>query len=419
MKDSCCSGKGFTLVELIVVMAVFIVILTVAAQTFNTILTKSIKYSKSEESNIEGIIGLEIMRHDIEQMGIGLPWKYIDGTTISYGECENSLGKEMNDASGIPRAFVGRDSYGDFGSDFFAIKASTLGASTPVLPWTYIPYRNYSTVTGRESRPLSWSSMNLKAGTKVIAIRSNFNDSKDDHVLMEKAGTYYFDFATDGSIDSAFLPTNDQQTHYVYGISATTPRMPFNRADFFINYSSFGASRPSRFCAERTGTLTKAIVNHSDGNYVTIPILDCVADMQVILGWDTSDEGRSNMVNAYSSLPAIDGTVTASPSTASSQIKEWLTKNSEDPEKIPRNIREHLKVVKVYILAQEGRRDRFYSHPESSVTVGKACRSAESSDIDCGPSFTRTYTFSAEQRRFHWKLYRIIVRPKNLVSNQR
>lgn len=56
MKESCRNIKGFTLVELIVVMAVFLVIITVAAQTFNTIITNSVKYSKSEESNIEGVM---------------------------------------------------------------------------------------------------------------------------------------------------------------------------------------------------------------------------------------------------------------------------------------------------------------------------------------------------------------------------
>lgn len=419
MKESCRNIKGFTLVELIVVMAVFLVIITVAAQTFNTIITNSVKYSKSEESNIEGVIGLEVMRHDLEQMGVGLPWKFKEGSAISYTECENALGKELNDASGIPRAFAGREGYGEFGSDFLAIKASTVGVSSAALPWTYIPYGNYSTASGRESRPVSWSSMNVQTGTKVTAIRMNFNDATDDHILMEKAGSYSFNYATDGTIDSAFLPENDQQTHYVYGISTTTPRMPFNRADFFINYSSSGAPSPPQFCAEKTGTLFKAVVKHSDGQYTYIPLLDCVADMQVILGWDTSDEGKANMVDAYSSVPTSDGTVTASPSGAASIIKGWLTPSAADPAKIPRNIREHLKVIKVYILAQEGRRDRYYSYPESSIVVGKDCKSAESTDIDCGSSFTRTYTFSAEQRRFHWKLYRIIVRPKNLVSNQR
>ncbi len=410
------------MVELIVVMAVFMVIIAVAAQTFNTIVTNSIKYSKSEESNIEGIIGLEVMRHDLEQMGFGLPWKFKPDSTISsseYSECENALGEELNDAPGIPRAFAGRDGYGEYGSDFIAVKASTLGVASTSLPWSYVPYHNYSTASGGESRPVSWSSQNIQPGTKVIAIRSNFNDENDDHVLMENSGSYAFDYATDGTIDEAFLPETDQQTHLIYGISPTTPRMPFNRADYFINYSSSGAPSPPDYCAENTGVLYKAVVNHSTGDYDYMPLLDCVADMQIVLGWDTSEQGKANNVDAYSSLPTSDGTVTASPATATSWIKNWLTVSAGDPEKIPRNIREHLKVIKVYILAQEGRRSRYYTYPEPSMIVGKDCKSAETADIDCGSSFTRSYTFSSEQRKFHWKLYRIIVRPKNLVSNQR
>jgi prepilin-type N-terminal cleavage/methylation domain-containing protein len=417
--------SGFTLVELIVTMAVFLVVIVIASQTFDTILSNSARYSKSEESNIEGIIGLEVLRHDLEQMGFGLPWQFQSGSSITYEESVDAKGKELNDASDVPRAFVGRDGFGEYGSDFIAIKASTVGDSKSSPLWTYIPFENFSTATGRVSRPVAWPSQNLKAGDMVISVRSNFNNELDDHILaQDSSNEFSFAYDTTGGIDNAFLPQTDQETQMVYGITdGDKPRMPFNRADYFVNYSSIGSTRPPSFCAEKTGVLYKAVVSHDDGTYTSMPLLDCVADMQVVLGWDTSNKGLANTVNAYSSMPAADGSVTATPASAASIIKTWLTGGvpGELPAQIPRNIREHLKVIKVYILAQEGRRDRNYTYPTSTIIVGKDCTNSagESSDIDCGSDYTRQYTLSAEQRHFRWKLYRIIVRPKTLVSNQR
>jgi hypothetical protein len=415
---------GFTLVELIITMAVFMVVIAIAAQTFDNILSNSIRYSKSEESNIEGVIGLEVLRHDLEQMGFGLPWLFKTSSTISYNESVDTRGKEFNDATtGVPRAFAGREGFGEYGSDFFAVKASTVGVSKPSQRWTYIPFHNFSTATGRESRPVAYPSLNLQTNDKVIAVRSNFNIESEDHVLIDSSGSFSFAYDTAGGIAAGFLPVTDQETHLIYGIAnaGETPRMPFNRADYFVNYSSLGTPRPPSFCAEKTGVLYKATIKHSDGTYSYMPLLDCVADMQVVLGWDTSEKGRANSVDAYSSMPAADGTVTASgPAGAASMIKDWLVGVSGDPPgQIPRNIREHLKVIKVYILAQEGRRDRNYTSPTTTFVVGKDCRSADANDIDCGLSLTRQYTLSAEQQHFRWKLYRLVVRPKNLVSNQR
>ncbi len=414
--------NGFTLVELIVTMAVFLTVMVIASQTFNTMFTNSIRVNKSEESNIEGIIGLEVLRHDLEQMGFGLPWQFATGSSISYNESTNTKGAELNDASGVPRAFVGRDGFGEYGSDFFAVKSSTVGNSQASQRWTYIPFHNFSTSTAKESRPVAWPSQNLQTNDNVIAIRTNFNDESDDHILVENSGTYSFAYKSDGTIADAFLPQTDQETNLIYGItdSGQAPRMPFNRADYFVSNTLLGTPSPPSFCAENTGVLYKAAVSHADGSYIYMPLLDCVADMQVVLGWDTSEKGLANTVDAYSSLPASDGSVTASPSAAGAMIKDWLTPFSGDPGKVPKNIREHLKIVKVYVLAQEGRRDRSYTFPSASILVGKECRSAEAGAIDCGASLTRPpYVLSAEQRQFRWKLYRIVVRPKNLVSNQR
>ncbi|MPN31827.1 hypothetical protein SDC9_179302 [bioreactor metagenome] len=74
-----------------------------------------------------------------------------------------------------------------------------------------------------------------------------------------------------------------------------------------------------------------------------------------------------------------------------------------DPEKL----RTSLKLIKVYLLAQSGRRDAGYQSP-ASFAVGDA-------SID---AISKTYTLTAEMQKYRWKVYRVIVRPKNLESNQ-
>jgi hypothetical protein len=72
------------------------------------------------------------------------------------------------------------------------------------------------------------------------------------------------------------------------------------------------------------------------------------------------------------------------------------------------NIRNNLKLVKVYVLAQNGRRDPNYTNP-SPIVVGDTGETGLTSSYDLAAKGLLNY---------RWKLYRIVVRPKNLFSNQ-
>lgn len=428
---------GFTLLEVLVAMALFIVVLVIASKAFNRIVSQASSYSKMEESNIEGVIGLEVMRHDLAQIGFGLPWGFSKGnpaasgstppstiidSTITYSESVDSVGLSLNDASnGVPRAFASYAGIGAFASDYIGLKGSTMGNSKTAQRWAYIPYHNFSSSSGRQSRPVSYSANNLQTGDKVILINSNFNDSTNkDHRLLvapNDDSSFYQNFSLTSMSDD-FLPTDDQETYMVYGMDTVTPRMPFNRADFFIQVPGGVASTDGStdgtlppFCAPLTGVLYKATVNHANGRYNYIPLLDCVADMQVVLGWDwdpVNPTGTLGAVTAYSSLPVstLNTVAAVSPASANTLINTWLFD--------AKGLREHLKIIKVYILAQEGKFDPNYTTPSTSIAVGPLSISENG-----GLSPVKTYTLSAAQTHYRWKLYRIVVRPGNLVSNQR
>ena len=414
------TNSGFTLVEMLIAMFLFVIIMAVASQAFNQIISTASQWTKREETSIEGAIGLEMFRHDLEQMGFGLPWGWsvrnadgdLSDSQIKYYESGDTTGKLLNDSDNsgtatsgaIPRAFVGLAGIGAFSSDYIALKGTTVGRDQASQRWASIPFNNISTSTGYLSQPATQTfSDPLQAGDTVIAVNTNFNNADKDHRLLIGSTTSEFtrpfSSTMSDSADQPFLPVSDQDTVMLYGVGGD--RMPFNRADYFISNTSV----PS-FCAENTGVLYKASVDHGAGGpYVMLPILDCVADMKVVVGWDSSDTITGG-ASIYSSLPKVAG-----------GTPDYFVGGS-DPGlsgyfSSAKNIRERLKIVKVYILAQDGKRDANYQGPTSMV-VG-----ASPSEAGALPIVSNTYTFTAEQRKYRWKLYRLVIQPKNLLSNQK
>ncbi len=428
------SRKGFTLVEMLVVMTVFVVIIILAGDSFNTILTQMNKVSTSEESNIEGVVGLEMFRHDIQQSGYGLPDSFVSSSQISYREAGYAPANLYNDGtgsvdSGVPRALVagndlisqtnsdGTENYNILaGTDYVALKGATLGLNEASQKWTYMPFS--SAVTGKQ-KPRLWQTNNLVANDRVIVIRKNYNSTSRASELVFNTSTptiYWANFDATGFADSNFIPTLPEEMYLVYGIrtaaSGTELGMPFNRSDYFVAKPSNAARFPA-FCASNTGVLYKGVLNHTTtspgGRLTYVPLLDCVADMQVVLGWDLDDghgvEGQDGLIDTYStpldSSDVITSYTSNSPAT-DAEMRTRLFNAIKEPEKL----RSSLKIVKVYLLVQSGRRDMNYQSPASFV-VG-----------DQRDGFSKTFNLSADMRNYRWKTYRIVVRPKNFAVNQ-
>ena len=156
----------------------------------------------------------------------------------------------------------------------------------------------------------------------------------------------------------------------VYGIDNVIPVRPFNRADYYIDNSA----RPLH-CAQNTGVLVKAVVAHdASGTTPTLmPLLDCVADMQVVYGLDNNADGT------------VDGW--------SEDISAGMT---------AADIRAQLAEIHVHILAQEGQRDDSYTSPSATIPVGSE-------------GFGNNFDVSG-YRNYRWKVYNIVMRPKNLAN---
>ena len=128
---------------------------------------------------------------------------------------------------------------------------------------------------------------------------------------------------------------------------------------------------PAR-CATNTGILYKGTINHADGGIRELPILDCVAQLQVVLVLDTNADG----------VP--DSFQTASFAGTAEQI------------------RTQLKEIRVYILAHEGQRDTGYTSPVMRII-----------DPDSGTT-PIDFTPTGDLLNFRWKIYTLVVKPYNL-----
>ena len=136
-------------------------------------------------------------------------------------------------------------------------------------------------------------------------------------------------------------------------------------------------------CAPGTGILFKSVVGHATGTLTDYPLLDCVADFQVVYSLDRNNNG------------SIEETSAAGLATLSAA-----------------DIRNQLKNIQVYILTHEGKKDTSYTYPNNTIGVGPGTGLISGSGRTFG-------LYSSSQKNYRWKVYRITVSPKNLLRAQK
>jgi hypothetical protein len=206
----------------------------------------------------------------------------------------------------------------------------------------------------------------------------------DRQSLVVSGGSF---FALVDSIPSGFRPDFDRPSHIIYGVDPDTNlRMPFNRADYYIKIPA--TNMPQR-CANNTGVLYKATVNHADGAFSELPLLDCVADMQVIYALDNNEDGEF-----------VDGTGTPADAYSDDITTVLLT---------AQQIRTRVKQVRVYILSHDGQRDMEFNFNDFNGACSHCLKVGEF-------GLERNFDLATitDYQHYHWKLYTIVVTPHNL-----
>ena len=389
-------NSGFTLIELLIAMAIFIILIAATARLFITTAGQFKQQSKITETYIEGVIGFEQLRLDIKNAGYGLPWNlnsasydeaFNDAATPHDDTLLNNTPGVVNTITAVPRAFVSLNNAGLNGSDILSIKAINVAINDASQKWTRVGFGD-SLITDARLRGLSGSNFDNNDPVIVLSPGSTDLDSRllINTVYPTGAPTRY---------SAAAAPTDLYTTYIVYGIapqSATNIRMPFNRADYYVRTPG---TMPTQ-CAGGTGILYKATVNHDGvvggGGLTEHPIIDCVADMQVIYRLDMNDDETIGTISNAdgTAITSTEGETTATVSAALAD---------------PKQIRDYLKEVRVYILAQEGQRDTRYTFPDATVTVG---------DVALGQVFNFAASGIANWQNYRWKIYELSAGPTNL-----
>lgn len=352
-------NAAFTLVELMIAMAIVMLVLY-AAITFFIVSVRQYKVqTKIVETNIEGILGLELLRQDLESLGFGLPWDNVSTSTIETG----TLVLKAIDAASL-RAVVSLDNQTTAtvnGSDYLVIRSARVGTGSAAGKWTTLQTGGITRIWGSAEEDLASTDL-------VIVLSPTLNHRT---LVTPGTGIPFTSAALLGYAPSDNLTV----TNIVYGVDNTNLKFPWNRADYYIDNTPLLV--PQR-CAPNTGVLVKQVVSHAAGvEYVTpLPLLDCVADLQIEYGLDTNGDG------------VADG---------------WSSDISMTP---AADIRAQLVEVHLNILVQQGQRDDNYSAPSDNITVGLQ---------GAGRSFPLNVYVNGFGK-FRWKVYTIVVKPRNLLN---
>jgi prepilin-type N-terminal cleavage/methylation domain-containing protein len=377
---------GFTMTELLIAMTIFVFAVAAISNIFVPLLTQFKQQSRLAETQIEGAVGLDILRRDLEQAGFGLPW--VIPTAITYQEGSSATvgsvpaPNTFNDSTvNPPRAIMTANNIaGLSGSDYLVIKATSVATNSSAMKWTHVT----GTAAGGSSVK-TWSSSieDLNTNDRVIVLIPSRGEN-NQRILVNNGSAFSAQFNA-SAFPANFTPSTVNDIFLVYGVDPSTDlRMPFNRADYFIENVT-GTTIPSR-CAAGTGILMKYLISQADGNRTgSMPLLDCVADIQIIFRLDRDGDGT------IESTTDVLNTLTGTPLTAL-------------------ELREQLKEVRVFILAHEGQKDPSYTYPNSTITLPPVS--------DPGAGLGRTFNFTSSGitnwQNYRWKVYTIVVKPNNL-----
>lgn len=378
------SSKGFTIVELIVVMAIFMGVIIISSEAFNRILSMSGQQVKSSESDTQGVIGIEMMRVDLEHAGYGMPWllsfpaEFDESQDVANHLAPGIDSKAFNDKNNnsadtnkVPRAV--QAATGTFGRDYLVIKSVLADIDDTTKKWAYVQ----GTVgTGFSLKP--WGSNDFAADERVVTI-----DSRTKRLVGTSTTPADFSYKiTDANMVPPVAPVNfqpqqDTDFYVVYGVSASTDlRVPYNRVDYYVKRPASESDIPTR-CAKGTGILYKAIMSHSDGKFpIEYPLMECIADMQVV--FNVAADGVNGVDVDQSGLVGLTA----------------------------KEIRQQLKMIKIYLVAHEGGRDPSFNYAKQTITVGEG--SGRILDLK------NDIVGSDDYKNYRWKTYKLVVIPKNI-----
>lgn len=375
---------GFTLTELLITMVLFVMTIAAATNIFVPLLGQFKQQSKIAETQIEGVAGLDLLRRDIEQAGFGLPWVIPEG--VAYSEAASAPSNAYNETltTDPPRAIISGDNVGINGSDYLVVKATSVAPNEAATKWAYV----VEEAAGSTVKNWGKGTEDLNPTDRVIVLIPS-RGTNNQRILVNNADE--FSVQLQNVPNSAYSPSTQGDLYLIYGVDPDTDLwMPFNRAEYYVTRD--GVKIPPR-CAQNTGILVKSLINQGDGSRdAGIPLLDCVADMQVVYGIDNDEDGDFE-IGAAGSTDMYTADISAFNAS---------------------QVRQQVKEVRVYILAHEGQKDSTYDATSIYPSAIVQLPAAPDPGAGSGSTFDFTAAGITDWNNYRWKVYRIVVKPNNL-----
>ncbi len=396
--------SGFSMVELLITMVIFVLTIAAATGIFVPLLTQFKQQSRMAETQIEGIVGLETLRRDIEHAGLGLPWSV--PTAVVYEEAAGNPANYNDSPSNPPRAILSGNNVNFAGvvngSDYLVIKATNVAVNDASTKWTDV-----TAVSGGARKVRYWGSSveDLKpnigdpaAGSDRVIVLIPSRGESNQRILVNNGALFTADF-NQAPFPAEYSPSTPGDVYLIYGVDTQGPALkrPFNRADYFIRTGN----APAR-CAAGTGVLVKAGMRQADGNLDEMPLLDCVADMQAVYLLDMNEDGTvGTTANA-------DGSFVSSSEGANTATVQ-ATFNSAS------NLRNRVKEIRVYILAYEGQKDVNFTFTGFTVGACATCVRVGNEPL-IPPASVRDFNLATipDYQNYRWKVYTLAAKPRNL-----
>lgn len=378
--------SGVTLVELLIVMAIFSVVTMGLVEGYKVLSRSGVREFRKSESSIENNIASTLLERDVMMAGYGLADDYSQ-TNIGVGNLPRS----------VSSCGAAGDNCGVNGSDTLTLMATAIAMNSRAAQgWSYVS----DIATGYTPTFQSWGDAREDININDVFLMMEPN-SKMLVAVYGSTGDWLYTFkGTHPASDIKSVQNNKTYTFgtleagtILYGIatSATAAQVtqPAWAVKYYLNTSSVGTAN----CAPGTLSLLRAesssSMNPSSGAQ---PVLNCVLDFQVALGLDTDDDGALDSWD--------NGGVTAA------------TYAGVDG---PKLLNRRLKQIRLYVLVQDGNLDSSYTYNNPDPLYASKKDTIRVGDLSLpGGAVGRDKQLTTAQRAYHWKLLTFAVTPRNI-----
>lgn len=347
---------GFTLVEILIALAVFGIILTGFFSAYLSQLKHTTYETRGAESEIELGIAKGVLQRDLELAGYGLADDYIAVTSKTFA----------------PLAAWGNDGGTDNPDDLILAGTALSLKNRATQEWTYM------SDSGPDFHVWDDVRQDVVPDDRVILMEPS------SKTLLAEGGEWLFQYngsdAAPTAVTGGAAFSKDSVGTLAYALygapsGGDEATQPYWTVRYYI-----GSGETPLGCADKSNSLLRAETDQFDtpkpdhGD----PLLACVLDMEIAFGLDTDGDG------------AID---------------TWDDGAKTSKDYAEETLRKRLKEVKLYLLVQSGSRDKDYTFPLASIPVGETLE---------GTTVGRSVTLTAEQRHYRWRMVTLTKTLRNL-----